>query len=176
MRRTRLGGTVALGVAVTATMLAGCGSSGSKSTAVGCTTKGAAATATTKSYRYVLDVGPLEEMYAPGAAPANAKGETMFAGSMGAAMGADAQHVEVHICSVGTDRVVVGAHPTITLKDTTTGTTEPVPTATMQGLGSGQGDYHYGNNANVVPGHAFVATVALNGERADLSFRRPPGG
>lgn len=47
---------------------------------------------------------------------------------------------------------------------------------TMQGLGMGQGDYHYGNNAILPPSHAFVVTVGVNGQPASLSFQRPAGG
>ncbi|HWG72906.1 MAG TPA: hypothetical protein VG184_02495 [Acidimicrobiales bacterium] len=163
--------------ATAASVLAGCGSSpsSSTSTAVGCSTQGAVATATTKSYRYVLDVGPVGQMYAPGQAPAGARGETMFGGTMSMASGPDAQHLEVHICSVGTDRVVTGAHPTITLRDTTAGTTVAVPVATMQGLGEGQKDFHYGNNVLAPPGHAFTVTVTANGQSAPMAFTRSSG-
>lgn len=40
----------------------------------------------------------------------------------------------------------------------------------------GQGDYHYGNNAILPLGHAFVVTVGVNGQQASLSFQRPAGG
>ncbi|MDQ6782811.1 MAG: hypothetical protein M3063_05085 [Actinomycetota bacterium] len=163
---------VASAAVVTGAVLAGCGSASSTSTAVGCSTQGATSTATTKSYHYVLNVGPVQEMYAPGQAPPNARGETMFNGSMSMANGPAAQHVELHLCSAGSNRVVTNARPVMTLTDKTTGATQPLAMSTMQGLGQGQGDFHYGDNANVPVGHAFVLAVKVNGEQANLDFTR----
>jgi hypothetical protein len=89
------------------------------------------------------------------------------------AQGPDARHLEVHICSRPGNRVLVGASPSITLTDTTTGTTMAVPVTTMQGVTSGQSDLHYGNNVDVRPGHAYVVHVSLRGQQASLPFTRP---
>ncbi len=164
--------------AIVAAVLAGCGSSAKQSasttsSAVGCSTAGATATASTKSYRYVLDVGPVEEMYAPGHVPPGASGEVMFAGTMTMASGADAEHIEVHICQASNYHVIIGANPKITLTDLTTGKTDNVPVTTMQGIGMSQSDYHYGNNMIVTPGHRFSVTVSLNGQTATMDFTRP---
>lgn len=167
-----------LAAAATGATLAACGGGSSKAatvSAVGCNTSGAAATSTTQSYRYVLDVGPVEEMYAPGQVPSNHPngGEVMYGGPMNMANGPNARHVEVHICSRSNDHVLTNANPVIKLADRTAGTTAQVPAATMQGLGAGQGDLHYGNNMILAPGHPYVVTVTVNGQTASLPFTSP---
>jgi hypothetical protein len=172
----RTTGLAAAGV-VLAAGAPGCGSSGSSGAAppVGCSTQGEASSAESADYRYVLDVGPVEEMYSA-AEVANSHpktGEVMLQGTMSMAQGPDARHVEVHICSRRGSRVVVGAAPNITLTDTATGTTVAVPVAIMQGVTSGESDLHYGNNVVVPPRHAFIAHVDLRGQQGSLPFARP---
>jgi hypothetical protein len=41
-----------------------------------------------------------------------------------------------------------------------------VPVATMEGVGEGASDIHYGNNVTLTPGHRVTVTVVLKGERA----------
>ncbi|MGH9078455.1 MAG: hypothetical protein ACRDY0_13580, partial [Acidimicrobiales bacterium] len=65
-----------------------------------------------------------------------------------------------------------GANPTISLTDTTAGTTTNVPVSVMQGVTSGESDLHYGNNIVAPVGHSFVVNVSLNGEKAALHFTR----
>ncbi len=147
---------------------------GTASSVVGCDTSGAAATATTANYRYVLDVLPVGAMYGPAPVPtAYPSGAVvMFGGAMTTADGPQARDVQVHICLRGNNHVLLDAAPKITLKDTTAGTTQQVPIATMQSATAGQPDYHYGNNLVVPPGHSFVATVSLKGETATMAFSR----
>ncbi|MHB1535825.1 MAG: hypothetical protein ACYC1D_14705 [Acidimicrobiales bacterium] len=157
---------------------AACGGSSTNpaaSTPVGCSTTGAAAQANSASYHYVLDVGPTQQMYsrAQVAASHPKHGEVMVSGSMAMASGPGAQHLEVHICSRTTGEVVVGAAPSITLTDTTAGTTTAVPVAAMQGVTAGQADLHYGNNVDAPAGHSFVVTVKFRGQQATLRFTRP---
>ncbi len=41
-----------------------------------------------------------------------------------------------------------------------------VPVATMEGIGEGVSDFHYGNNVELTTGHHITVTVTLNGQRA----------
>jgi hypothetical protein len=113
-------------------------------------------------------------MFSPGQVPSNVppNAEVMLNGSMTGVSGPDAQHLEVHICNRRTGEVVAAADPTITLTDTTAGTTVPVGVATMEGVGAGQSDLHYGNNVLAPVGHSLVANVTVHGESATLRFVR----
>lgn len=155
--------------------LAACGSSTPSATPVGCAPQGAAASADSASYHYVLDVGPTEQMFSSSQVATDhpKTGEVMLGGAMGMAQGANAQHLEVHICSRSTGEVVTGAAPTIKLTDATTGTTTDVRVATMQGVTAGQADLHYGNNIVAPPGHSFVVNVDFHGQQSTLRFSRP---
>lgn len=166
-----------LAVAMVAT---GCGGSTTKAsttagTATGCSVAGEAATATTRSYRLVLDVGRVEEMYARSYVRSHhpTGGEVMLGGTMTMASGPDARHLEVHICQRSNDHVVQGADPVLRLKDTTAGSSQAVPVSTMEGVGSGPGDLHYGNNVVLAPGHSYTLAVSVGGQRASLAFTEP---
>lgn len=176
MRRMGAAKMVVLATLVSAGAAA-CGGSTSNTAAsapVGCSTTGAAAQADSASYHYVLDVGPTQQMYSQAQVAAShpKSGEVMVSGAMTMASGANAQHLEVHICSRSTGEVVVGAPPSITLTDTTAGTTTAVQVATMQGVTAGQADLHYGNNVEAPAGHSFVVTVNFRGQKATLRFSR----
>ena len=41
-----------------------------------------------------------------------------------------------------------------------------VPIVTMEGIGMGKADYHYGNNVELAAGDQVTVTVKLNGEQA----------
>ncbi len=174
LRRTVL---LSLAAAVVAAGMGACGSSTTSSAKppVGCSTAGSASSTQSAGYRYVLDVGPTEEMYSKAEVAANhpKTGEVMVGGVMSMAQGPDARHLEVHICSRPDGRVVVGASPSIRLTDTTTGTTMALEVTTMQGVTSGESDLHYGNNVVLPAGHAFVVHVDLLGQQATLPFTRP---
>ena len=124
------------------------------------------AEATTASYHMALVIGPVEEMLPDATATATTghamQGEVMLRGQMmtlpGMSMGSNAggamsapvedRHLEVHICSKSTGRVVQDAQPLITVSDTTAGgPSQQVPVAVMEGAGQGMVDLHYGNNA-----------------------------
>ena len=98
-------------------------------------------------------------------------------GSMAGAMsmGGSQRHVEVHITSRATGKVVAGAHPTISAIDTNvkSAMTIKVPVAAMQGVITGAADLHYGNNVDLVAGHVYKVTISLNGERAVFQMRAP---
>lgn len=169
---------VVVGLVLAGVVGAGCSSSKSSSSsdaAVACDTKGAAATATTATYKFVVDIGPMEQMFdqSQAAGKPAGSGEVMLGGSMTDASGPTAQHLEVHICKVSDGSVVAGAQPTITLTDKTAGTPAMnVDVAVMQGVGETQADLHYGNNVLAPAGHSFVVNVTLGGEQATLPFTR----
>lgn len=132
------------------------------------------------SYTFALQIGSPQEMYA--AAEVKAKhlksGEVMLSGTM-AAMNMAAgttRHLEVHICG-SSGAVVMGAHPTIMIDDPSAKTMMmSVPVATMEGIGMGSSDYHYGNNVELTAGHHITVTVTLKGQRAVFHTTVPKTG
>jgi hypothetical protein len=138
-----------------------------------------AQTKTTKSYVFKLEVGKAEQMWTP--AQVRAKhpktGEVMVSGSMGTAMsmGGSSRHVEVAVAKRSNGKVVTGVHPTITVVDLTAKNAMPVkvPFAAMRGVDEGADDIHYGNNVDLVSGHRYQVTVALNGEKAVFQVKAP---
>ena len=127
--------------------------------------------AKTKSYVFALTIGPLEQMYTPAQVKAKhpTTGEIMLSGMMSGGMSgmgsAAERHLEVHICSTS-GSVVMGAHPRIVIDDPSGKTmTMTVPIATMEGIGEGAADYHYGNNVDLAGGAHITVTVALDGQR-----------
>jgi hypothetical protein len=128
----------------------------------------------TKSYVYALSIGPTEAMYTPAQVKSEhpKSGEVMLSGQMTGGMAAmttsptGQRHLEVHICS-RTGSVVMGAHPSIVVADPMAKTMlMTVPVATMEGVGEGASDYHYGNNVELAAGDHITVTVALKGEQA----------
>jgi len=96
---------------------------------------------------------------------------TRMATGMG---GTDVRHLEVHICSRSTGKVVQNAQPTITVVDHTTyAMADHVSVAAMEGIGAGVADLHYGNNITMPAMHRYAVTVILNGEKAIFDFTRP---
>lgn len=140
---------------------------------------GSPQTTSTKSYVFKLSIGMSERMWTP--AQVRAKhpktGEVMVMGSMGGAMsmGGSERHVEVHITSRATGKVVVGAHPSIYVVDTEVknAMSIKVTVAAMQGVLSGAADLHYGNNVRLVAGHAYNVTITLKGERTVFRMKAP---
>jgi hypothetical protein len=132
----------------------------------------AAQTAKTKSYEFKLSIGMPEKMWTPAQVKSKhpTSGEVMLSGSMGGAMsmGGAARHLEVHITSRSSGKVVSGAHPSISAIDTSVkdAMTIKVAVAAMEGVSAGAADLHYGNNVHLIAGHTYRITVTLNGERA----------
>ncbi len=162
------------GVAV----LAGCGGSSSATPASSpggsCQGSTGDASATTASYVVVLDVGGSETMYSPDQVSSQhpTTGEVMLGGAMTDVSGPNVRHVEAHICNRSGGAVVTDQQPTITLQDTTANTpSQDIPVAAMQGVTSGVSDYHYGNNAVLMPGHTYTVIVRLHGEAATLTYK-----
>ena len=129
-------------------------------------------TETTKSYIFKLTIGMSEQMWTQAQVRARhpKTGEVMLMGSMsgGMSMGGSARHLEVHIVSRATHKVIAGAHPAIMAIDTNVknAMTIKVPVAEMEGVTEGAADLHYGNNVHLTTGHTYKITVTLSGERA----------
>lgn len=134
----------------------------------------------TTSYTFTLQIGPAQEMYS--AAQVRTKhlksGEVMLSGTMAAMNMATGttRHLEVHICN-SSGAVVTGAHPTIAVDDPSAKTMMmSVPVATMEGIGMGASDYHYGNNVELTAGHHITVTVTLKGQHAVFHTTVPKTG
>lgn len=128
----------------------------------------------THAYVFALDLGPVETMYTPAEVKAKhpTSGEVMLSGSMTGGMAgmttsaSGQRHLEVHICT-SAGAVYTKGHPTITIDDTSAkNQMMMVPVATMEGLGEGVSDFHYGNNVELTAGHHITVTVTMNGQRA----------
>jgi hypothetical protein len=126
------------------------------------------------SYVFALDLGSVETMYTPAEVKAKhpKSGEVMLSGSMTGGMAgmtmssSGERHLEVHICTSG-GAVYTKGHPTITIDDSTSkNPMMMVPVATMEGIGEGISDFHYGNNVELTTGHHITVTVTLNGRSA----------
>ena len=134
--------------------------------------------ATTASYSLTLDVGPTETMYtqAQVAAKHPKSGEVMLAGAMMSSMtamkGELTRHLELHVFSRKTGAVVKTVMPLISLTDTTAmGMSSKVDVATMEGIGEGAADLHYGNNVALKTGDTYAVDVSVNGEKASFTFK-----
>ena len=99
-------------------------------------------------------------------------GEEMLSGSMttgmaGMTMPSGERHLEVHICTAG-GAVYTKGHPTISIVDTSAKALAVmmVPVATMEGIGEGSSDFHYGNNVALTAGHHLRVSVFMNGRKA----------
>ncbi len=147
-------------------------------TEAGCPSGPGVQSAKTASYVITLRAGPPEEMHT--SAEVKAKhlktGEVMVGGQMmmGNMMDMSMRHLEAHICSRSTGRVVGNAHPVMTLVDLAAGgKPRAVPIAMMYGIEEGPSDMHYGNNVTMPAGHTFKVAVTVSGQRALFRLRRP---
>ena len=89
-------------------------------------------------------------------------------------MGTVNRHLEVHVASRATGKVVTSAQPTIALSDTTAmamHAPEKVNAMAMKGIGAGVADLDYGDNVNLTAGHAYKVIVSVKGEKATFSFK-----
>jgi hypothetical protein len=134
--------------------------------------------ALTPHYRMVLQIGPAEAMYTAAEAHAHhaASGEIMVGGKMAGGMEhehdgmamPERRHVELHVFSRATGRVVVDAHVTIAIAGADN-TWTSVPIARMYGIEPGPDDMHFGNNMSLPPG-SYKVRVSVNGERARFAL------
>jgi cation efflux family protein len=136
--------------------------------------------AETRSYKPTLDVGPLETMYTEAQVKTMhpKTGEVMVGSSMGGSgmsMGKGTRHLEVHVYSRATAKVVTGVVPTIGLHDKTAmssmNMTVKVPAVAMEGVGEGTADLHYGNNVPLTAGHTYEVVVTVDKQTATFTFR-----
>lgn len=129
-----------------------------------------------RSYRFVLRVGPVENMFMPYQMRAShpRHGEVMLRGQMVMPMHGPLHHLEVHICFRRTHVVVTNAKPTIVLRDNTAdGHPRKLPVAVMQGIGQGSSDLHYGNNVAMPHHHRYTIRVACKGQRVIFHIAAP---
>ena len=134
-------------------------------------------TGRTAHYRLMLQVGPMEAMYSKTDAAKihPTAGEIMVGGAMAmsggamtgqtGAMATDTRHLEVHVTSLATGKVVTDATCQIIVTNEATKTSRAVPIAMMYGVKEGQADWHYGNNVSMPPG-TYTVKVVVNGEQA----------
>lgn len=144
--------------------------------ATDCTVEPGTHLALTRSYRFVLRLGPVENMFMPYQVRAShpKHGEVMLRGKMVMPTHGPLHHLEVHICRTPTRVVVTDANPTIVLVDNTAhGQPHKLPVAVMQGIGQGRADLHYGNNVAMPHHHRYTITVTLRSERATFGLRAP---
>jgi hypothetical protein len=164
--RIPLGVSIVIALAVAA-VAAGGASGGTGPCATGPVVK-------THSYVFALDLGPAETMYTPAEVKARhpKSGEVVLSGSMTSGMAemtissSGVRQLEVHICTSG-GAVYAKGHPAIVIDDSSSkNPAMMVPVATMEGIGEGASDFHYGNNVELTTGHHIAVTVTLNGQRA----------
>ena len=136
--------------------------------------------ATTATYKLTLSVGPVEKMYTVEEVKAKhpIDGEVMVGHSMsmgGMSMDGANRHLEVHVSSRATGKVVPNAQPAITLTDTSGMSGMPmsqdVNAMAMQGIGAGIVDRHYGDNVKLTVGHMYKVLVKVKGEKATFTFK-----
>jgi hypothetical protein len=155
--------------------LAGEATGAHASRVAGCAPRPGASLAKTAQHLYLLEAGPFEDMFTPAEVQAKhpKEGEVMLSGAMAVMeSGRSVRHLEVHICSRTTGKVVTNARPTILLIDRTAKKRQIVPVATMYGITEGRSDTHYGNNVIMPVGHSFTIQVTLGAEKVVFRLRR----
>ena len=136
--------------------------------------------AETKTYKLTFDVGPLETMYTRAQVKTMhpKTGEVMVGSSMsgsGMSMGKGTRHLEVHVYSRATGKVLTNIVPRIGIRDKTAmssmNMTVKVPAIAMEGVGQGTADLHYGNNVPLTAGHIYEVVVTVDKQAATFTFR-----
>ena len=137
-------------------------------------------TATTPTHKLTLSVGPVEKMYTAEQVKAKhpADGEVMVGHSMSMddmPMGGANRHLEVHVASRASGKVVTNAQPAIMLTDTNgmsgMAMAEKVDAMAMMGIGEGVADLHYGDNVKLTAGHTYKVVVKVKGEKATVTCK-----
>jgi len=85
------------------------------------------------------------------------------------------RHLEVHVASRATGKVVTNVQPAITVADTSVmagmAMSEKVNAMAMQGIDEGIADLHYGDNVKLTAGHMYKVAVKVKGEKATFTFK-----
>ncbi|HYC14960.1 MAG TPA: hypothetical protein VEC75_11960 [Stellaceae bacterium] len=136
--------------------------------------------AMTPHYRIMLQIGPAEAVYTPAEARLHhpGSGEIMLGGRMSEGTSGlgreptgdpmpDARHIELHVISRTTGKIIAEAHVTIVIAGPDK-RWNSLPIARMYGIEVGPDDMHYGNNVRLPPG-AYSVRASVNGERAGFS-------
>jgi hypothetical protein len=93
-------------------------------------------------------------------------------GGMGMSMGSGNHHLEVHVHSRATGKVLAVAPSSITLEDTSgMAMANKVDIVAMEGVGEGMADLHYGNNVALKTGDTYKVVATIKGEKATFTFR-----
>jgi hypothetical protein len=175
----RLARAIGVGCAVSLGAVALASTSPAGRLVVGCKPEARKQIVPTRSYRFALVVGAVENMYMPYQVRAShlKHGEVMLRGEMASGdqmMHGSIHHLEIQICAKTTRAVVADANPTIVVMDNTThARPQKVPVAVMEGIGQGPGDLHYGNNVSMPARHRFTVTVGWRGEHAVFRLVAP---
>jgi hypothetical protein len=131
----------------------------------------------TAHYKLMLDLTPVETMYTQAQVKANhpTTGEVMLSGMGGMSMGKGNRHLEVHVYSRATGKVLATPPSSITVTDTNAmsgmGMSNSVEPVAMEGIGEGMADLHYGNNVHLTAGHTYRMVVVVKGEKASFTVR-----
>lgn len=170
------------GMSGSSTMSSGAAGMAEKTAQVSCGVPSAGSqTVTTASHVFILSLGPQATMYSPQQVRRThpMHGEVMLAGKMqgsamkgmggmnsgGAMAGMTAmKHLEVHICSRKGRKVVMAPSPSIVM--TSGRSMQTIPVATMEGVGEGVSDLHFGNNVRIQGGHAYAVKVTEGSDHA----------
>jgi len=138
------------------------------------------------SYRVVMSIGPIEKMYTqaeyrkqhPTHGELILSGAGMMGNMHGAGMSMFApHHLEIHVYNAHSGNVVTNARVSITVTDLHTKRVIVVPVMTMEGIGEGVRDFHYGNTVMLMTEHYRVG-VTINGTRASfvVNWHEPSSG
>lgn len=131
----------------------------------------------TPDYRLELDIGPPAHMYsrAMAARLKPTSGEIMASGHMIMLTKASFwRHLELHVWSKASGKVVKNADVTIKVDDLATGKTETLPISAMYGIRAGLPDWHYGNNVMMPPGQ-WQVNATINGEKTTFDVTMKTG-
>jgi len=138
------------------------------------------------SYRVVMSIGPIEKMYTqaeyrkqhPTHGELILSGASMMGNMHGSGMSMFApHHLEIHVYNVRGGTVVTNARVSITVTDLHTKRMIVVPVMTMEGIGEGVRDFHYGNTVMLMTEHYRVG-VTINNARASfvVNWHEPSAG
>jgi len=102
--------------------------------------------------------------------PADANGTPAAGASRGAFAGTFHQ-LSVYVTDATSGQPVNNAQVMITITDNTANTApQDVPVSTLEAVGKGAADFHYGNDVVMPPNRSYTVKVTVNGTPATFSF------